>query len=105
MPEKSTNNSTAETVTLENRMSFTLKDMVYIVAIIVSVLGNYYATDTRLILLERDISDIKAQQKGYEGLPGKVQIIDKKVEKNAKITRAIYLGLVAKGIIQPDPNL
>lgn len=90
---------------MERRLSFTLKDLIYIVAILVSVLGNYYSTDTRLQFVEKDISEMKSELEAYKGLPAKVDIIDKKVEKNAKITRAIYLGLVAKRIIQPDPNL
>ncbi len=89
--------------TMDKRLSFTLKDMIYIVAIIVSILGNYYATDTRLLFVEKDQSDIKAELKGYKGLPDKVQSIETQVISNAKTTRAIYLGLVAKGIIKPKP--
>lgn len=58
-----------------------------------------------VVYTNKDITEMKSELKAYKGLPAKVDIIDKKVEKNAKITRAIYLGLVAKRIIQPDPNL
>lgn len=87
--------------TIEKRLSFTLKDLIYIVAILVSVLGNYYSTDTRLQFVEKDIIGVKADLKAYKGLPSKVDNIEKQVNKNAEITQAIYLGLVAKGIIKP----
>lgn len=58
-----------------------------------------------VVYTNKDVTEIKSELEAYKGLPAKVDIIDKKVEKNAKITRAIYLGLVAKRIIQPDPNL
>jgi len=91
----------AEETTMEKKLSFTLKDMIYIVVILVSILGNYYSTDTRLILAERDVLEIKKQLGSYEGLPVKVDNIEIQVNKNAKLTEAIYLGLVAKGFIKP----
>lgn len=91
--------------TIDKKLSFTLKDMIYIIAIIISVLGNYYSTDTRLIFVEKDLTEIKAENKAYKGLPTKVQNIEKQVNENAKIIEAIYLGLVAKGIIKPNTNI
>lgn len=87
--------------TVERRLSFTLKDMIYIVAILVSVLGNYYSTDTRLILVEKDVAVIKAEIKAYKGLPAKVDNIEQIVNKSAKTTEIIYLGLISNGTLKP----
>jgi len=74
--------------TLNQKMSFTMKDMIYLGVILISIVGNYYSTDIRILLIET-----------------KMGTIEKQVNKNAKITRAIYLGLVANGDIKPDPSL
>lgn len=77
-----------ETSTLDKKMSFTLKDMIYLGIILVSMIGTYYSTDIRIVLIEIKMDSIETQ-----------------VNKNAKLTRAIYLGLVANGDIKPDPSL
>ena len=69
---------------LDTKLSFTLKDMIYIMVITVSIIGNYYSTDLRLFLVEKSVS-----------------AIEKQVDENSKLTKAIYIGLVAKGIIKP----
>lgn len=51
--------------------------------------------------LKEDITEIKTDIKVYEGLPEKVDNIEKTVNKSAETTEIIYLGLIAKGIIEP----
>ncbi len=95
----------SDKTTMEKRLSFTLKDLIYIVVILISVLSNYYSTDTRLQFVERKVIDIQSELKAYKGLPAKVANIEIQVSKNVKTTQAIYLGLIANGTIEPpSPN-
>lgn len=79
-----------------------------LVTIIISVIGIYYTLNTRVLILENDntrlntkLSEINAEVKAYKSLPSQVGRLETMVEKNAKLTEAIYLGLIAKGIIKP----
>ena len=93
---------------MDTKMTFTLKDLITLVGIISIGFGGYYAIDGRLSDLERDhiivvsdVNDLKSANKAYMSLPKDVEIMKKDIQDNAELTKAIYLGLVAKGIIKP----
>jgi len=95
-------------MTMDKNLSFTLKDLIMIVTIIISVIGTYYMLNTKVLILENDntrlntkLSEVTSELKAYKGLPSQVGRLEKMVENNAKLTEAIYLGLIAKGIIKP----
>ena len=93
---------------MDTKMTFTLKDLITLVGIISIGFGGYYTIDGRLSDLERDytivvsdINDLESANKAYMSLPKDVETLKIDVKDNAKLTKAIYLGLVAKGIIKP----
>ena len=93
---------------MDTKMTFTLKDLIMLVGFICAGFGAYYAIDSRLSDLERDytiivsdVNDLESANKAYTSLPKDVETMKKDIQDNAELTKAIYLGLVAKGIIKP----
>lgn len=69
------------------KKQFGIKDLIYFIGLVFSLSGMYYTMDARITLLESDQVTIR-----------------KTVEDNAKLTKTIYLGLIAKGVIDPPSN-
>ena len=86
---------------LDTKMSFTLKDMVFLVTFLASGIGGYVTITGDVDQLKEEVTSLKEANKAYASLPKDVQTMQKNIEDNAKLTKAIYLGLVAKGIIKP----
>ena len=70
--------------------------------------GAYYSITTEQSDLKKDqvsiisdINELKEANKAYRSLPKDVEIMKSDIKDNAKLTKAIYIGLVAKGIIKP----
>lgn len=91
-----------------DKRSFSARDVVYIVTIVLAFAANYYTMNDRVGDLETlnftqatEISALQEANKAYASLPKDVQKMQKDIEKNAKTTTAIYYGLLAKGIIKP----
>ena len=69
------------------RKMFGVKDVVYLLGLVVTLSGGYYTMDGRVSKLEESEKSLKQT-----------------VEENAKTLKIIYFGLVAKGIIDPPSN-
>lgn len=80
---------------------FGVKDVIYILLLVIGGAGSYYAMNDRIGDLEDKVTTLEDENKAYINLPKDVQTMQKDIEANAKLTKAIYLGLVAKGIIKP----
>jgi len=68
---------------LEKKM-FGIKDVIYAVGLVFTLSGMYYTMDARVTKLE-------SEQIGLKQTVDEVQ----------KLTKTIYLGLIAKGVIDP----
>jgi len=92
---------------LEKR-GFSVKDVIYIVIIVLGGAANWYTMNDRVgdgeteraAMTER-VTKLEEANKVYASLPRDVQKMQADIEKNAKTTTAIYYGLLAKGIVEP----
>ena len=91
-----------------DKKGFSLRDVIYIVLIVLGGAANYYTMNDRMgdaesinIVQSTEITELKEANKAYAGLPRDVAKMQIDIAKNAKTTTAIYYGLVAKGIIPP----
>lgn len=87
---------------------FGVKDVVYIIVILSGLFANWYTMDGRVGSLEtsdytqnREIAELKEENKALAGLPKDMAQMQLDVEKNGKTINAIYYGLLAEGIIPP----
>lgn len=87
---------------------FGIKDVIYILVIAGGLFANWYTMDGRVGSLEandssqeKSILKLEKKNEAYVSLPKDVEKLTEDVKDNAKLTKAIYLGLVAKGIIKP----
>ena len=86
---------------LDTKMSFTLKDMIFLITFLASGIGGYVTITSDVDQLKKEVAVLTEANKAYTNLPRDVQKMQKDIAKNAKTTTAIYYGLVAKGIIPP----
>ena len=86
---------------LDTKMTFTLKDLIFWITFLASGIGGYITITSDVNQLKEEVMALKESNKAYASLPKDVQKMQKDIEKNAKTTTAIYYGLVAKGIIPP----
>lgn len=86
---------------LDTKMSFTLKDIIFLVTFLASGIGGYVTITSDVDQLKKEVMVLKEANKAYASLPKDVQKMQADIEKNAKTTTAIYYGLLAKGIIKP----
>ncbi len=70
-----------------NSKIFGVRDLVYILGIAAGLFANWYSMDTRITMVEAENLTIK-----------------KTVDENAELTKKIYLGLIAKGVISPPTD-
>lgn len=67
-----------------DKKGFSARDVIYIVALVLSVAGSHYTVDARITKLEQESIGLKQT-----------------VEANGKLIKNIYLGLIASGAIKP----
>ena len=90
------------------KKGFSARDVMYIITIVLAFSANYYTMDDSVGDLEtagmsqnNRVSRLEVKNESYASLPRDVKTMQKDIEANAELTKAIYLGLVAKGIIKP----
>lgn len=86
---------------LDTKMTFTLKDIIFWITFLASMIGGYITITSDVDILKKDVSTLKEANKAYASLPEDVQKMQKDIEKNGKTLTVIYYGLVAKNIIPP----
>ena len=91
-----------------DKRGFSVRDVVYIITIVLAFAANYYTMNDRMgdaestiVSQASRIVQLEEANKAYASLPKYVQKMQADIEKNAKTTTAIYYGLLAKGIIKP----
>ena len=96
---------------LQKQRHFTIKDIVYIVCIALSVYGTHTATQTHIVLLEERVSStskrilvLEAQVDKYKDLPKAVADLTKSTDEITKTLGIVRDGLIASGIIKPSTN-
>ena len=93
---------------LDTKMTFTLKDLIMLIGFLGAGFGGYYSVTSDMESLKSnqadivsDISMLEQKNQAYMNLPRDVETLKADVKANAELTKAIYIGLVAKGIIKP----
>lgn len=86
---------------LDTKMSFTLKDIIFLVTFLASGIGGYITITSDVDQMKKEISALEEANKAYVTLPKEIQDLTIAHEKTAKVVEAIYLGLVANGTIKP----
>lgn len=93
---------------LDTKMAFTLKDLIMLVGFLGAGFGGYYSVTSEIESLKNnqvdivsDIAMLEQKDQAYASLPRDVETLKADVKANAELTKAIYIGLVAKGIIKP----
>lgn len=88
-------------MSLDTKMTFSLKDVIVVIGFLITMVGGYLTLTSEVDQLKEDVSILKEANKAYTNLPRDVKTMKKDIQDNAELTKAIYLGLVAKGIIKP----
>ena len=86
---------------LDTKMTLTLKDLIMLIGFLGAGFGGYYSVDSRVDAVEKITLKLEQQNEAYINLPRDVETLKEDVKANAKLTKAIYIGLIAKGIIKP----
>lgn len=86
---------------LDTKMTLTLKDLIMLIAFLGAGFGGYYSIDSRVDTVEKITLKLEQQNEVYINLPRDVETLKEDVKENSVLTKAIYIGLIAKGIIKP----
>ena len=72
-----------------------------LVGLLVGGITGYVVLQGEVSILKTEVVELKEANKAYTNLPKDVKDLTIAHAKTAKTVEAIYLGLVAKGIIKP----
>lgn len=86
---------------LDTKMNLTLKDLIMLIVFLGAGFGAYYSVDSRVTAVETITAKLEGKNEAYINLPRDVETLKEDVKANAVLTKAIYDGLVYKGIIKP----
>lgn len=93
---------------MDTKMTFTLKDLIMLIGLMGAGFGGYYSVTGEIgdlqntqIEIVSDVFKLEQKNQAYTSLPRDVETLKEDVKANAELTKAIYIGLVAKGIIKP----
>lgn len=96
---------------MENKFKFTIKELITVVVLLLSMAGTYYKLQSDMDYLKADkaelsrkISELEHKINTYSSLPQQVETVSNKVAENGKMLNVIHDGLIAKGIISPRRN-
>lgn len=91
-----------------DKKGFSIRDVIYLMSFVLGLSGMYYTmsdrmgdAETLIATQSKEISELKEANKAYTGLPADVKKMQLDIAKNAKVTTAIYYGLLANGTIKP----
>ena len=86
---------------LDTKMTFTLKDIIFLITFSASVIGIYVDLTSDVDQLKEQVASLKEANKAYVGLPKDVETMKKDMKKYGALTETIYYGLLSEGIIKP----
>ncbi len=93
---------------MDKNHSFTLKDIIYIVVIIITLAGAWYKFDKRMTIVEIDntnkterIKALETEIQNYRELPQKLTNIENTSNATLEVVGVIRDALIAERIIKP----